>query len=339
MRSPLMILLAVGLAAPAAWAQKKGPARPASAPATATAEKSDSARRIALVEQPPGAGVSKAAAHSAARSAGQEFEALGFDVVAAAQRVAAHGKGAKVPTCGDAADCLAGIGRLAGVGYVLNIALNPAGKQFSLKLTLVDAADSKVVSNIMSFVARPQEPALTETLKKQVSRAAAALEKHLGEKEVLALAAKLEPKRAEPPREVPRPNQPALAAEPPAPGAAPLLPPVESSHTEVTVQATKGPGAFPFILMGVGATAVGVGVGLFGMDAKSAVDDFKKGNDPLAARDRAKRSALLCDITAGAGAAMALTGLGLVLFSGDDSPIKPVVVAPAGQGLAIAGRF
>lgn len=350
MRSPLMVLLAV-LAAPTAFAQRRVAPRPAPQPA---ADKVN-ARRLALVEQPAATGVAKAAVHTAARSAEQEFKALGYDLLPAAQLAAAFGKGAKVPACGDAAECLAGIGKLANVDYVLNVALNPAGKQFSLKLTLVDAADSKIVSNIMSFVARPQEPALTETVKKQVTRAAAALDKHIGEKEVLALAAKLEPKprQVEPSRESAKPERPALAAAPaasqapvalPAPaapaatGEAPLLPPLDAGHTEVTVQATKGPGAFPFILMGAGATAIGIGLGFFGMDAKEAVDRFKAGNNPQAARDRAKKSALLCDITTGAGAAVMLTGLGLVLFSMDD-PAKSVAIAPAGPGVAVSGRF
>lgn len=348
MSSPLLVLLAVGLAASTAGAQKKGPPRAAVKPAATAAPAEKSARaRIALVAQPPPAGVSRVAAHAAARDAEQELKAAGYELLPAAQLAAKLGRGNKVPACGDAAECLAGIGKLAGVPYVLNVALSAAGKQVGLKLTLVDTADSKIVSNIMSFIAKPQEPAMAEVIKKQVARVAAALDKYIVEEEMRALAA-LEPKTSKPAQQSPT-SEPGSAheklARPSAPveSAAfkeePLLPPLQAEHTEVVVRAAKGPGPVPFILMGAGATAMGIGFGKFGMDAQAAVLEFKRGNDPEAARDRAKRSALLCDITAGAGAALVLTGVGLLLFSESDAPARPVAIAPAGQGLALVGRF
>ena len=326
MRTPPSILLAVSLAASAAWAQKKEePASPAAAQ-----------RRIALVEQPSVAAVPRAAVHAAARAAEIELKARGYELLPPAQLAAALGKGHKSPACAGAPDCLANLGRLAGVAYVLNVSLSPAGGQFGLKLTVVDADEEKVVSNIMSLLPRPQEPALAEAVKKQVPRVVAALDKHIaGKAGALAQIGDGEPARDKTKAE----SLPGGAlAEPYSRGDSSL--PAEAPPESVETRAAGGPGALPYVLIGAGVLGVGVGVGLFGHQARVAVNDFKAGRDPQSARDRAKSNAILSDLSTGVGVALAVTGAALFLFSGRDSAPPPsVAITPTGPGLAVAGRF
>lgn len=391
MHSLLLVLLGLGLAAAPATPPKKGAvpkATKALLPAKAKAPKvppavvdeplsPEAQKRVALVEPTAVKKVSRPALKKVMAALEADLRDQGFDTIPAAQVTAQHLKRRmKVPACGDAPDCLAKVGKVAGAGYVANVSITPAGKNLGVKLTLVDTADAKIVANRMGFVPKPTAEVLVEAVKKQVPRVAEALSKRIAEKEALAAAASVvvvttsePPKPAEPTPAEPAPAklvapagegpQPiatvtAVTPAEPEPAPAKLAPEPEPELARAPLVpapaaqlegSTRSPRVLPWIAMGVGAAAVGVGVGYFGMQARGAADDFKAGNDALAARDRAKSRALLADITTGAGAAMVLVGAGVLVFgglySGELPPaVQPsVAITPDGAAVALSGSF
>lgn len=449
MRAQVIALLAVSLAAtPAVAKQGKPTPKDRSAPKTAVEN------RVAFVEPPPVAGVSKSAIKWSGFFAFEELKGQGFDLVSSRDVAKAHARARKpVPSCGDEPACLAEIGKVAQAGYVVNVTVRPAGQQLGVKLTLVDAADAQIVSNIFSLVFSDDPKTLKAAIKKQAPRVIAALQKHIAEKPAaeppaevaegepasskvaqakpeepapsqVAQEAPAEPPPAEPvppavaqaPATEPAPaveqppapaqSQPTVAEPQPQPGPAvqaqseptpartaeapapeaqaqptvvaepepAIEPPASQAATApadngeqakafeapdhaaqaeqagvepvaasptVNEEASSGPGFLPYAMIGVGAVATGVGVGLFGLQARQASIDFKAGRDPAASRDTAKSKAMLADITAGAGVALMAAGGAILLFSGDDEPASAgsVSVVPTVFGAAVSGSF
>ncbi|MBI5548251.1 MAG: hypothetical protein HY901_30595 [Deltaproteobacteria bacterium] len=387
MPAKLLVLLGCLLLSAPVQAQRKGassgkaPAAKAKAsptaakptPAAAKAEEAplppEAQRRIALVEPAPVKGVTKTTMKKLLGAVEEDLKAQGFEIVPPAKVTALHLKRKlKVPACKDAPDCLAKIGKVAGAGYVANVALTAAGKAFGLKLTVVDTTDATMVSNIMGLVQKATDATFVETIRKQVPRAAAALGKRIAEKQALAVAGPVpEDPRVATPEPAPGPAVALARPAEPVPDAAdptkPAHPPTQVVATPVEVgpgpgdpvattalpepvaqvQASSGgPGAVPWVLVGAGAVAVGVGVGVFGTQAKSAAADFQKGLDPIQSRDKARSRALIADITAGAGAALVVVGAGLLLFWPNEAP-PPVQAAisltPSSAGVAVSGSF
>lgn len=139
-----------------------------------------------------------------------------------------------------------------------------------------------------------------------------------------------------------------VPASAPAPAAV-VQAPVDTPPREAR---SGGAGPLPWILFGVGgATAIG-GV-LLGMNAIGRRDDANDAagrdrSDYEAARDGAKRSALLADISFGVTVAVVATGVILLLTSGggaedDGARSEGTTVAPlafeGGAGLALAGSL
>lgn len=353
MRSMLIVVLGCCLALNASAAEKKtkkggtaktakttpapapdpapvAPAPEAAAPVPAPDAAPAVRKHVAVVEVPAAGGLAQESVSQAARMVEAELKTQGFDVIGAAQVEAAHAKrGLKVPTCGDVAGCLANIGQIVGASYVANVSVGPAGKQFGFKLTIIDALDAKTVANKMSLLAKLDEAVLAQDVTKQVGRIAVILRKYIADK----------PPAPEP-TPPPEPVQVVAKIEPPVtPVPPPVTPPV-APPVQPEPKVSKGAGPVPWVLMGLGVVAVGVGVGAFGTQASSAAADFKAGRDPSTARSSAKSKALLADVTSGVGAALILTGGALLLFTGgDESPAKSVYLTPAGPGLAVAGSF
>ncbi|HCF59945.1 MAG TPA: hypothetical protein DFS52_18370, partial [Myxococcales bacterium] len=179
MRSHLIFFLVASLMATPALAAKKAKSK-------GRAPKTES---IALVEPPPVEGVSAKAIKWSAYFAKEGLEGQGFRLIAAKQVALAHAKKKlKVPACNEDLQCLAGIGQVASAGYVANVTVRPAGKQLGVKLTLVDTAEAKIISNIFSLVINDEPATLRQAIKKQIPRATAALKKHVAEKAAAAAA-------------------------------------------------------------------------------------------------------------------------------------------------------
>ncbi|MGI5862246.1 MAG: hypothetical protein ACOX6T_09335 [Myxococcales bacterium] len=535
MRAHLVFLLGACLVATPALAAKHSPSK-------GRAPKKPS---IALVEPPPVEGVSAKAIKWSAYFASEELKGEGFRLIPAKQVAQAHAKKKmKVPACNDEPQCLAGIGKVTAADYVANVTVRPAGKQLGVKLTIVDTADAKIVSNIFSLVFNDEPKTLRQAIKKQIPRATAALKKHVAEKaasapavadaggdqppvvsltkpateeppvvsltkpkteepavvsltkpkaeepavvsltkpkaeepavvsltkpkaEEPAVVALTKPKAEEPavvaltkqktegpavaaltkpkaegpavaaatkpkaegpvaapatkpkaegpaaaPAAKPKAEEPAVAAltkpadkkpsaEPAAvavtkpaeePAVVAVAKPVEDLTQGVVAQVTppaepevkpeepavkvieaagdvpkaltkvtpevddkvaggpavadepfRVPTFIPYTLIGVGAVATGLGVGLFGQEARTATADYQAGRDPSAAREIAKSKALYTDISAGAGIALMATGGILMLFTGDDKPASTdapsVSVSPTANGAAVTGSF
>ncbi len=372
MRPALLALISCLVAFPAAGqVAKKAPAAKGKAKAAKVVVPKveegplppEAQKRVALVEPAVPKGFTKAAVKKAMEAVDEGFKGQGYETVPSAQVTAQHLKRKlKVPACNDAAECLAKVGKVAGAGYVANVSINPSGKTWGVKLTLVDTNDAAIVSNNLGFVTKPDEKMLAEAMKKQVQRAGGALGKRLAEKEAAAAAAAVvatapavapkpkpeprtepEPMRIEPPV---RPDPVAQVEPAPQPSpdvAAPVSPDVPLAEPPVTVRTSSGPGPVPWVLVGAGAVAIGVGYGVFGLQAQSAVKDYKAGKDAVKARDNAKQSALIADVTAGAGAVLLVVGAGMLIYSAtSDAPPAvqaSVAVTPEGAGLALFGSF
>lgn len=373
-------LLAVpGLAAGAAAPKGAGPKAAAkAAPAPAKAEDvvpgPEAARRIALVEPALPKGMQRSSIKKLTDEIEGALKAQGFEVVPPIQVTALHLKRKlKAPACADAPECLAKVGRVAGAGYVANLFIAPAaGKSFNLKLMVVDTAEGTLVANRASVVLKATDPIFIETVKKQVPKAIAALSTRIAEKEAVAAALVAAKKPDEgtpaPVVEQPKPEEPkpavAVVEQPkPAPvveqprpeepkpvAAVPVVEQPGPAEPVAAVAASSGgAGPVPWVLLGVGAVAAGVGVGVFGTMARSAADDFKNGNDAVAARDRAKLDALICDVSTGVGAALMVVGAGWLIYSAASGPSSPEAAAPAvqagfsvtpnGASVALSGSF
>jgi hypothetical protein len=294
---------------------------------------------VAVLAVPAAAGVEQEAIDLAARIVETELQKQGFAVIGSSEVEEAHEKrGFKVPTCGDVPGCLANAGVMSGASYVANVSVGAAGKQYGFKLTVVDAIDSKTVSNKMSLVSKLEESVLTSEVKKQVARTATTLHKYIASRPPAP-----EPKPPPGPEPAASPEPPPMVAmsSPSLPSVPVITPPRVAPEPGLEAKVSKGSGPVPWLLMGAGAVGVGVGVGLFGTQARSAADDFRAGRDPEASRDSAKSKALLADISSGVGIALMATGGAILLFSGSDeeAPVKSWAVTPAGSGLAVSGSF
>ncbi|HEY3449481.1 MAG TPA: hypothetical protein VGK67_24215 [Myxococcales bacterium] len=345
----------------------------------------EAAKRIALVEPALPKGMQKSSIKKLTDAIEADFKAQGYEIVPPPQVKAMHLKRKlKAPACADDPGCLAKAGKIAGAAYVANLFIAPAaGKSFNLKLMIIDSADGALVVNRASVVLKATDPIFAETIKKQVPKAAAALGTRIAEKEALA-AALAQAKKSEEPKpaeatpvavEQPKPEEPKPAETKPAVAEtkpAETTPAVETAPeqpkpAEPAVAATglanpdatapgepvasvsstqSGSGPAPWILLGTGAVAAGVGVGVFGTMARSAAEDFKNGNDALNARSRAKTNALICDVATGVGAALAVTGVIWLIYSAASSPSEPapavqagVAVTPTGASVALSGSF
>ncbi|MGC4115891.1 MAG: hypothetical protein QM765_15120 [Myxococcales bacterium] len=171
-----------------------------------------------------------------------------------------------------------------------------------------------------------------------------------------------EPKPAEPQPvavEEPKPAEPAPVAEPapaepkpavaepkPTPEPAVATEPLPVTEPVAAVSTSSGPGVAPWVLLGTGVVAAGVGVGVFGTMANSAALDFKNGKDAVDARTRAKTNALVCDVATGVGAALAVTGVIWLIYSAASSPSEPaptvqpgIAFTPNGASVALSGSF
>ncbi len=473
MRAHLIILLVASLMATPALAAKKAKSK-------GRAPKTES---IALVEPPPVEGVSAKAIKWSAYFAKEGLEGQGFRLIAAKQVALAHAKKKlKVPACNEDLQCLAGIGQVASAGYVANVTVRPAGKQLGVKLTLVDTAEAKIISNIFSLVINDEPATLRQAIKKQIPRATAALKKHVAEKAAAAAAiAEAAPAAGDQPAVVsltkPAADEPAVVsltkpadkkpadepavvsltkpadkkpadepavvsltkpadkkpadepavvsltkpadkkpADEPAvvsltkpadkkpsqqpavaavakpaeePAVVAIAKPIEDLSQAVVAVASPSaevkpgepavkvieaagdapkaltkvapsdddkvvtgpivakepfrvPKFVPYTLIGVGAVATGLGVGLFGQEARTATADYQAGRDPSAARELAKSKAMYTDISAGAGIALMATGGILMLFTGDEpasADARTVSVSPTANGAAVSGSF
>jgi hypothetical protein len=352
----ILVVLACCLTAAPAYSQKKVAAAPAAKakPAAPAAKPEDAPlppeaqKKIALIEPAAVKGMARASMKKLLDAVEEDLKAQGFEVIPPAQVTAMHLKRKlKLPACADAPECLAKVGKIAGAGYLANISITPAAKNYVVKLSMVDTADASVVFNRMGMVSKATDALFVETIKKQVPFAASALGKRIAEKQAVAVApepkptpkpvetAKIEPT---PRPEEPRPTEP-IAAVPSIPLENPST--ATANPEPVTEVKRIGPGAYPWVMVGAGVVAVGVGVGVFGSMAKSAINDYKAGNDPAGARTRAKRDGLICDVTAGVGAAVALAGAGILIFYPREERIVTVspTVGPSGAGIAVSGGF
>lgn len=369
MRPALLALISCLVAFPAAGqVAKKAPAGKGKAKAAKVVAPKpeegplppEAQKRVALVEPAVPKGFTKVAIKKAMEAVDEGFKGQGYETVPSAQVTAQHLKRKlKVPVCNDDADCLAKVGKVAGAGYVANVSINPSGKTWGVKLTVVDTNDAAIVSNNLGFVTKPDEKMLSEAMKKQVQRAGGALGKRLAEKEAAAAAAVVatapavtpEPKPEPKPEPEPMRIEPPVRPEPvaqvepsqPAPDVSAPTTDAPLAEPPVTVRSSSGPGPVPWVLVGAGAVAIGVGYGVFGLQAQSAVKDYKAGKDAAKSRDNAKQSALIADVTAGAGAVLMVVGVGMLIYSAaSDAPPAvqaSVAVTPEGAGLALSGSF
>jgi len=89
-----------------------------------------------------------------------------------------------------------------------------------------------------------------------------------------------------------------------------------------------------------GSVLLGAGSGYFALHGKSLIDDIKNGNtatgDEIAQKSADSKSAnTRAYILAGAGGAVLIAGLLLVLLNPSPDPVAML----SGDGLVIAGRF
>ena len=328
----------------------------------------EAAKRVAVIDPALPKGMKKASLKKLTGVLEAELKALGLQVVPPAQVTALHLKRRlKAPACADTPECLAQAGKVAGAAYVANLFIASAGKAFNLKLMIVDSSDAALIANRASVVLKATDTIFLETIKRQVPRAGSALAARIAEKEAaVALAAAKnpdEPKPAEPKPgvaaeaeveaevEVGQPG-PAAAAAAPEPAVASaeaaraMEAPLAAESAGTVAASSGGAGPVPWILLSAGVVAAGVGVSLFGTMASAAADDFKNGSDALAARDRAKQSALICDVAIGAGAVLAVVGISWLIYSAASGPSSPapavqagLSVTPNGASLALSGSF
>ncbi len=127
----------------------------------------------------------------------------------------------------------------------------------------------------------------------------------------------------------------------PTPVALPDQPEPEAPRGPTVVE--KGPGVWPWVALGAGVVATGVGIGL-GFKALGQADDARAADDRPTAqslKDAAEQNALLADLSygfaaVGVGAAVALWWLADAKAAESQGQIE-LSVAPNGVGLS--GRF
>ncbi len=319
----------------------------------------DPAGRVALLEAQPAPKVDRKLAQALTALAEEELKAAGLDVVSSKDVAAAYRKmRRKVPSCADDAQCLVEAAQLSQAAYATNLSFPAAGKNLGLKVTVVEADTGKVLSNILSFVAKPTKEALSDALRKQLARTVPVVKADVEEKKAVAAAKKAEAERlAAEKAAAEQAERERLAAEREARIQAEKerLAAVKAEQErriaeekerrrpkeKVVVEYEKPFRPLPFVVMGAGAVATGVGIGVFGLQAQSAVDDFKAGRNPEEAAARARSKALVADITAGAGIAMMLGGTAWWLFGGEPEPVSggQVSISPSFNGVAVTGSF
>lgn len=345
----LVVIAAVLCLTPAADAARKGRAAAAEPPP-------DPAGRVALLEAKPTARVGRKLARELTEVAERKMKDAGIDLVTAKEVAQAYRKKRrKVPDCGDDAQCLLEAGQLARAAYAVSISFTAAGRNLGLKMTVVETDTAKVVSNILSFVARPTRKALTAALENQIERTVPAVKGDIEEKRALAAAKKAEEERiaaekaaaeqAEMERlaaeeeariQAEQERLARLQAEERQRIAAELA--RRQPREKAVVEYEKRFRPMPLVVVGAGAVTTGVGIGVFGLQAQRALDDFKAGRNPEEAAARARSRALVADFTAGAGIAAMVGGV-LWWVLGDDPGESPIALSPSFNGVAVSGSF